>query len=306
MCSMAPDTSDEIEDSEETVYSCAHCRTDATLFCNGCYHAPNAFGGQLETTLAFYRYLEPFFELGIDRIEKLGNDLHLYEAHEELYDAINRIPHSWEFFTNEEDKLSAVTYLTCGNALGFVHVLLEIMLPDIISKIARVDYTLKNHERRVVMIARDGYHNDNTESLHCIIKADLKNGESYAIDVTGAQYGWYDAILPWDLYMESRVDRIESVHYLRKIEDCEQEVIEKAEHFEKTQEELFAEVFVTTARMWEKENGAFEAMLKGKEKTFESKQAGLLNAIEAAVIEQKEEMEIVYLPEAVTKEGFNE
>lgn len=156
------------------------------------------------------------------------------------------------------------------------------------------------------MVSLDGHHNDNITSFHCIIKADLNNGESYAIDVAGAQYGWYDAIMPWDLYMNSRIDRIESVHDLRKIEECQKEVLEKAERSEKTQEESFAEVFVIAAKWWETENGAFEAMLKPKEEVFERKQVGLLNAIEAAVKQHKEEMDIVTLPEAEISVGFNQ
>lgn len=147
---------------EESVNSCARCRRDATQTCNGCYQAPDAYGERVETTwycssdcqikdrsrhkfacsaaqgrkslyragataqLAFYRYREKFFDLGISRVEKKGSDLYLYEGGPNEMD---ELPLSWESFSNEEDKLSGLTYLTCGNSLGFVHVLMEIMLP---------------------------------------------------------------------------------------------------------------------------------------------------------------------------------
>lgn len=96
------------------------------------------------------------------------------------------------------------------------------------------------------------------------------------------------------------------MHYLRKIEECQKEASEKAERSEKTQEESFAEVFVAAAKLWEMENGAFEAMLKAREGVFETKQAGLLSAIEAAVIKHKEETQIMALPEAEISKGFNQ
>lgn len=33
----------------------------------------------------------------------------------------------------------------------------------------------------------------------------LKSGEVYAVDVTGAQHGYYDSVYPWDLYLQTRV-----------------------------------------------------------------------------------------------------
>lgn len=78
------------------------------------------------TQTAFHRYLEQFFDLGIDRVEKKGADLYLHEA---LHNDFDKLPLTSNFFPEERDRLSALTYLTCGNALGFVHVLLELMLP---------------------------------------------------------------------------------------------------------------------------------------------------------------------------------
>lgn len=156
---MDPITADHLE---KPINPCAHCRKDAILVCNGCHQARDAFGNEVAKTwycspncqiqdwrkhkaacrlaqdrrsiyragrtaqLAFYRYLEQFFDLGIAHVEKKGDDIYLYEG---LYDDFDKLPFSWSFFTNEEDKLSALTYLTCGNALGIVHILMEVMIP---------------------------------------------------------------------------------------------------------------------------------------------------------------------------------
>ena len=40
---------------------------------------------------------------------------------------------------------------------------------------------------------------------HEIMKVTLKSGEVYAIDITGAQHGYYDAVYLWDQYVQTRV-----------------------------------------------------------------------------------------------------
>lgn len=37
---------------------------------------------------------------------------------------------------------------------------------------------------------------------HYLIRATLNNGQVFAIDFTGSQYGWFDVIVPWKDYME--------------------------------------------------------------------------------------------------------
>ena len=67
---------------------------------------------------------------------------------------------------------------------------------DILQKVARVEYIPKNHKRRVIMVEPDGHHKDNAEQGSAIIRVTLKNSETYAVDITGAQYGHYDSVIP--------------------------------------------------------------------------------------------------------------
>ena len=46
---------------------------------------------------------------------------------------------------------------------------------------------------------------DNNEYDHEIMKVTLRSGEVYAIDITGAQHGYYDAVYLWDQYVQTRV-----------------------------------------------------------------------------------------------------
>ena len=130
---MSSRTSEDIEE----VSSCAYCRRDATQICNGCRKAPDGFGGQVYTTrycgpdcqtkdwnkhkhcckaardrkslcragataqLAFYPYLETFFNLYIARLENNGEDLYLYRDNE---DKTRVLPFPWAQFTNKQDE----------------------------------------------------------------------------------------------------------------------------------------------------------------------------------------------------------
>lgn len=49
---------------------------------------------------------------------------------------------------------------------------------------------------------------DWTNYKHAILKVTLKNDAQYALDITGAQYGWSEAVLPWNTYANSRIQRI--------------------------------------------------------------------------------------------------
>ena len=52
---------------------------------------------------------------------------------------------------------------------------------------------------------------DGTDYRHTLVRVKLKNGESYAVDMAGAQYGWHEPVTPWQLYENSRVREIDQV-----------------------------------------------------------------------------------------------
>lgn len=43
---------------------------------------------------------------------------------------------------------------------------------------------------------------------HYLINATLKGGQQYALDITGAQYGFFDSVMPWRDYVSRRVESI--------------------------------------------------------------------------------------------------
>jgi hypothetical protein len=41
--------------------------------------------------------------------------------------------------------------------------------------------------------------------LHVLWKATLNNGEEFALDLTGAQLGWYNPVVPWHAYLKNQM-----------------------------------------------------------------------------------------------------
>lgn len=46
---------------------------------------------------------------------------------------------------------------------------------------------------------------------HCVLRVTLHTGETFAIDFTGAQYGWRSQLHTWNTYIEHRAKRINGV-----------------------------------------------------------------------------------------------
>ena len=52
---------------------------------------------------------------------------------------------------------------------------------------------------------------DATDYKHTVLRVTMKNREKYALDMAGAQYGWYECVTPWHLYRDAKVRSIKEV-----------------------------------------------------------------------------------------------
>jgi len=56
--------------------------------------------------------------------------------------------------------------------------------------------------------------------VHEIIKFKIRNsGEEYALDLTGAQWGWHDFVVPWSVVTERMEKRSDHQHDLRSVDE---------------------------------------------------------------------------------------
>ena len=77
--------------------------------------------------MAFYAYREKTFDILIERVEKNGTDLVIHEAlYDKTIDLYFQFPH--HLLPDERDKQAVLTFLTCGDAVGYMHEMLKVML----------------------------------------------------------------------------------------------------------------------------------------------------------------------------------
>lgn len=56
------------------------------------------------------------------------------------------------------------------------------------------------------------------DNNHCIIRATLNDGQVFAIDLTGAQYGWDETIVPWKDYTQ-RIEKTKNTYPVEIMRD---------------------------------------------------------------------------------------
>ena len=85
-------------------------------------------------------------------------------------------------------------------------------------------FHVKNRNIRLIEVDLEGVA-DVRDPRHVVLKLTLKNGEKYALDMTGAQYGWTDTITSWNSYEASRIRSItDEWKFGQTLIDLEQQV----------------------------------------------------------------------------------
>ncbi len=168
----------------------------------------------------FYVYREHTFNINITEVDKNEDTMYLYEG---KYGREILSPFPYHLFQSEEDKHAALTYCNCAVAVAFMLKIIEGFLKGkphhygcqlsslypptvhigLYTKIEEVNMKLQQKPRRIYLFDEHG-NPDTTEYGHTLLRVTLKSGESYAFDLTGAQFGYYDTITPWSLYEQSR------------------------------------------------------------------------------------------------------
>ena len=129
-------------------------------------------------------------------------------------------------FPNTSDQNARLSHLNCNGAMAAMHCLftesLKSEIPtdfhsdcavdvdralDIYAKIDEVIVNLK------LKITRAYAPNvfDATTYIHNVLRVTMKNGEVFALDITGSQFGWCDSILSWPSFFDSRVRTIKEI-----------------------------------------------------------------------------------------------
>ena len=110
----------------------------------------------------------------------------------------------------------------------------------------------------------------------------MKNGETYALDMTGAQYGWYEPVTSWPLYNASRVRKCKEDRSFGGIRDyCKSRAVKSGGRLQWNRriKEQFAETVEGAVAWWQKGHISLTELLRLPEHDFQKSQASLVDVI---------------------------
>ena len=150
---------------------------------------------------------------------------------------------------------------------------------------------------RVVVIEPNGHESDSSKSEHVVFKITINETEDYALDVTGAQFGFYDPLTPWASYQQKCIRRLGKSRPLKGLRDhhgLPGKDFRKEDGWDATGNSLngqFARICGLAARSWQEENIAFSAMLKLSQEIFCKRQKELLEFMDERIDARKKQLQ---------------
>jgi hypothetical protein len=138
---------------------------------------------------------------------------------------------------------------------------------------------------RISAILPSGHQIDPPESFHNLYRVTLKSGEIWAVDTTGAQYGYADPLCPWhyfEQYRSSKINRECEFGYIRHqvyqshamfpVRNIVAQRIEKEELTKALQEKIPA--------LAREHGGKLNAILRGSDSAFKQAKDRFLDQLE--------------------------
>lgn len=129
---------------------------------------------------------------------------------------------------------------------------------------------------------------------HSVYQITLSSGESYALDLTAAQYGWYGpATMPWTTFLE---DRLDTILETRKMGETAKELAAEVQGlgsdriYNHNAIQFMKNDFNLGLAEWQQHNITFKALLRLPENHYEREQKWLLEFWEMAMPQLRAEV----------------
>ncbi|KAI9737478.1 MAG: hypothetical protein M1834_009633 [Cirrosporium novae-zelandiae] len=226
---------------------------------------------------ALYLFREQVFEATIEKIERATDTITIYQG---LTKRKPEMPLPTDIFRNEQEKQSILVFQSCDGPLIYIDKLLKVLLEE-------YEFEFKNKALQIKATDSIGRVHDYDRCVHVVLKVLLKNGEEYALDLTGAQYGYFETVIPFNEYKQSRVGtgviRENMVFGARKriYTDVKKTCISNGNDITLLLTyEKFAAAFNQAVRDWQKDNNLeLSDMLKLPEEGFVEMQEHFLSDV---------------------------
>ncbi|KAK4692435.1 hypothetical protein P7C71_g4767, partial [Lecanoromycetidae sp. Uapishka_2] len=297
-------------------HSCVKCGGAATSVCKGCKSMPDGAGGTIniyycggacqkahwsthkaqcklaQIRQALYRagdLAKAMFQMmrkvtwktKFSKMEKASNLWIMH--HPAKYTGKSfMLPFQSVMFPEKQDEEAILSWLSCADAVDHMHYFVKFLLKDFCSEVDEISHLTKNTKLRIFQRFISGGL-DGTDYAHTVIRATLKNGEKYIMDMTGAQYRWPETITPWEQYQDVKIASIKQIlPFGGTAAFCKKRAEDMAGHrlWVHQVDNSFAEALGQLLNIWQKMNLSLGAMLNLPDSDFRAKRMALLGSVE--------------------------
>ncbi|KAJ9605483.1 hypothetical protein H2200_010140 [Cladophialophora chaetospira] len=167
----------------------------------------------------------------LDKVTVEGDKIKVFET-VSGDDYVHPKPFALSLFSDDKVKETVLSHMACGDAMmsmrKLTHSILSKRVLDKSTFLATCDgfeevvLDLKNAQMKVLLFNRKGKHSryrlldelaNGAIYQHCVFRVKLNATKDwFAIDLTNAQYGLFDTVIPWEEYVRERVKSVLSTN----------------------------------------------------------------------------------------------
>ena len=175
---------------------------------------------------------------------------------------------------------------------------------DLCFKIEEVNISVINSKLRISLGLSAGYQFA-PNSFHNLYRVTLKNGETWAVDTTGAQFGYMNPLCPWKDFVRNRSSKVNREHEFGYIRHRTYQSYAKfplrhmvAQTIEK--QELVQMLGAKISALAEEQGGKLNAILRGSDAAFNQTKDRFLNRLDDYL---RMSMTKMYTPDQIARRG---
>ena len=242
-----------------------------------------------------------------ERIEKLGTTWLLHFNARSNTKSV--VPFPYKTFPDVQEQNALLDYGKSNRAVSEMHNVVRMLLRGELSSavpakqskekpskrsrvglykhVEEVSHVVKNEKYRLVPAKAENwlFNSDPSECMHTVLHV-YTGTEEYALDMTGAQFGWTECIVPWKFYHDSRLKEMDGTAgfgMIKKVAKAKNNDNGEPMGWYHRVNERFARSVDDAVRLWQKENTELRYLLRLPEREFGEKRGSLLDVVEQSL-----------------------
>ncbi|KAL8824708.1 MAG: hypothetical protein Q9170_008068, partial [Blastenia crenularia] len=211
----------------------------------------------------------------VDRIDKYADQLLIHQA--EPVGMSRLQPFRSENFGGKQEEAAMLAYSRDVDALMYLHPFLEVLLSGLYISIEEFAFSVKNAKFHMRWFQGNGM-SVVREYRHLVLRVTGISGGQYALDMTGAQFGWWETVLPWDFYLATRIRNpsFDTFGTTKARMEANRGLLnENAQHYYLLREQ-FATQLMCNIDIWQRCNCSLPDLLHLYGTAFDEKQTSLI------------------------------